>query len=138
MATAEPLKTVKLTLDAGQARVDKVGQALGPHGVNIVAFVQAYNEATQHQRGLKVPVEVTTTPVPAPVLAAVDAVAESPAEQPAQGRDDGGMEMFGVNPTLVRLLFAHCGSTVVAAVPDDMAGSEWESYTYVIRREATI
>lgn len=56
---AEPQKKLKIELDAGQARVDKVGQALGPHGVNIVAFVSAYNEATRDQRGLRVPVEVT-------------------------------------------------------------------------------
>ncbi|MBB5895239.1 methyltransferase domain-containing protein [Kutzneria kofuensis] len=85
---------------------------------------------------VRVPVEVVAAPVAAPVVVAP--TEESPAEPPAQGRDDGGMEMFGMDQNLVRLLFAHCGSDVVAAVPDDMAGSEWESYTYVIRRGATI
>ncbi len=85
---------------------------------------------------VRVPVEVTSAPV---TVAETPVVAtETPAEAPAQGREDGGMEMFGVDPTLVRLLFTHCGSDVVEAVPDDMAGSEWESYTYVIRRGATI
>lgn len=59
MAAKDTLTRVKIELDAGQARVDKVGQALGPHGVNIVAFVAAYNDATKAQRGLRVPVEVT-------------------------------------------------------------------------------
>lgn len=62
MATNDTLKTVKLELDAGQARVDKVGQALGPHGVNIVRFCEAYNAATRDQRGLRVPVLVTIRP----------------------------------------------------------------------------
>lgn len=62
MATNDSLRTVKLELDAGQARVDKVGQALGPHGVNIVKFCEAYNLATQDQRGLRVPVLVTIRP----------------------------------------------------------------------------
>ena len=84
---------------------------------------------------VRVPVDV----VPAVVVETPAAVADVPAvTEPAQGRDDGGMEMFGVDPTLVRLLFAHCGSDVVEAVPDDMAGGEWESYTYIIRRGATL
>lgn len=62
MVAPQPSRKVKIELDAGQARVDKVGQALGPHGVNIVAVVQAYNEATRSQGGLRVPVEVTIHP----------------------------------------------------------------------------
>jgi hypothetical protein len=74
-----------------------------------------------------------------------DAVAEVPALSPPKelvvdpkpaprGRDDGGMEMFGMDSNLVRLLFTHCGSEIVNIVPDDMAGAEWESFTYIIRR----
>jgi SAM-dependent methyltransferase len=85
---------------------------------------------------VQVPVDVTAAPVAAPVVEAAPAAAEPAA--PAQGRDDGGMEMFGMDQQLVRLLFAHCGSDVVAAVPDDMAGSEWESFTYVVRRGQTL
>jgi SAM-dependent methyltransferase len=81
---------------------------------------------------VRVPVSVVAAPV-APV-----ATVEAPAAPPTEGRDDGGMEMFGMDQHLVRLLFAHCGSEVLAAVPDDMSGSEWESFTYVIRRGATI
>jgi ribosomal protein L11 len=50
--------TVKLELEAGQASPGKVGQALGPHGINIMAFIAAYNAATA-QRGLVVPAVVT-------------------------------------------------------------------------------
>ena len=36
-----------------------VGTALGPHGVNIMEFCKAYNAATESQRGMVVPVEIT-------------------------------------------------------------------------------
>lgn len=44
------------------------------------------------------------------------------------------MEMHGLHTNLVQSLFAHCGSKVLAAVPDTLAGPEWESFTYVVRR----
>lgn len=89
-----------------------------------------------------------STPVRTPVTVTTDAVADMPAlaapqeveVQPrpaARGRSDGGMEMFGMDVNLVRLLFTHCGSEIVNIVPDDMAGSEWESFTYVVRRGET-
>ncbi len=81
-----------------------------------------------------------------PVRAAVDVVPDEvavPARGPRQeieprpaprGRDDCGMAMYGMDPRLVRLAFAHCGSSVVHTVADTMAGDEWESVTYVVRR----
>jgi large subunit ribosomal protein L11 len=51
--------TVRLQLEAGQASPGKAGQALGPHGINLMAFVGAYNAASAAQRGLVVPVVVT-------------------------------------------------------------------------------
>ena len=51
---------LKLQLAAGKATAaSPVGPALGPHGVNIGAFVKEYNERTAHQSGSVVPVEVT-------------------------------------------------------------------------------
>jgi hypothetical protein len=44
------------------------------------------------------------------------------------------MEMNGMPRTLVEAVFTHCGSEVVAAIPDDLAGPEWESFTYLVRR----
>lgn len=51
---------VKIALQAGAATpAPPVGTALGPHGVNMMEFVKAYNAATESQRGNVVPVEIT-------------------------------------------------------------------------------
>jgi large subunit ribosomal protein L11 len=52
--------TLKLQLPAGQATpAPPVGTALGPHGVNLMDFVKAYNDTTSGQRGQIVPVEIS-------------------------------------------------------------------------------
>ena len=52
--------TLKLQLPAGQATpAPPVGTALGPHGVNLMDFVKAYNDATSTQRGQIIPVEIS-------------------------------------------------------------------------------
>jgi large subunit ribosomal protein L11 len=49
-----------LQLPAGQATpAPPVGTALGPHGVNLMDFVKAYNDATSSQRGQIIPVEIS-------------------------------------------------------------------------------
>ncbi|HEX9824718.1 MAG TPA: 50S ribosomal protein L11 [Actinomycetota bacterium] len=54
------LANVKLQIRAGQATpAPPVGTALGQHGVNIMEFCKAYNEATQAQMGQVIPVELT-------------------------------------------------------------------------------
>ncbi len=51
---------LKLQIPAGQASpAPPVGPALGQHGVNIMDFVKAYNDATSSQAGTIVPVEIT-------------------------------------------------------------------------------
>ncbi len=51
---------IKLQCEAGKASpAPPVGPALGQHGVNIMAFVKQYNEATAKQAGLIIPVEIT-------------------------------------------------------------------------------
>jgi len=51
---------VKMQLPAGQATpAPPVGTALGPHGVNLMDFVKAYNDATVNNRGQIVPVEIS-------------------------------------------------------------------------------
>ncbi len=58
---AKKLKAiVKLQLNAGKANpAPPVGTALGPHGVNIMAFCKEYNARTQAQMGQVIPVEIT-------------------------------------------------------------------------------
>ncbi len=51
---------VKLQIPAGQASpAPPVGTALGPHGVNIMQFVQAFNAQTASQQGMIIPVVMT-------------------------------------------------------------------------------
>lgn len=51
---------VKIAIPAGQATpAPPVGTALGPHGVNIMEFVKAYNAQTEAQRGTVIPAEIT-------------------------------------------------------------------------------
>lgn len=58
---AKKIKTIlKLNLQAGKANpAPPVGTALGPHGVNIMDFVNKYNEATKDKMGQVIPAEVT-------------------------------------------------------------------------------
>jgi large subunit ribosomal protein L11 len=51
---------VKLQIPAGRANpAPPVGTALGPQGINIMAFCKEYNARTQSQDGVILPVEVT-------------------------------------------------------------------------------
>ena len=51
---------IKLQIPAGQANpAPPVGTALGPRGVNIMAFCKEYNERTANQVGMVIPAEIT-------------------------------------------------------------------------------
>ena len=51
---------VGLQLQAGKATpAPPVGPALGPYSLNIMAFCREYNERTQSQAGMVIPVEIT-------------------------------------------------------------------------------
>lgn len=51
---------VRIQIVAGQATpAPPVGTALGPHGLNIMDFCKAYNAATESQRGMVIPAEIT-------------------------------------------------------------------------------
>lgn len=51
---------IKVQIPAGQATpAPPVGTALGPHGVNIGQFVQAFNDRTRELNGTVVPVVIT-------------------------------------------------------------------------------
>ena len=60
MGRKKLMTVLKLQIPAGQASpAPPVGPALGQHGVNIMDFVKAYNEATGSQAGTIVPVEIS-------------------------------------------------------------------------------
>lgn len=58
---AKKIKIIlKLNLPAGSANpAPPVGPALGQHGVNIMEFVNQYNEVTKDKRGQVIPAEIT-------------------------------------------------------------------------------
>jgi large subunit ribosomal protein L11 len=60
MAKKKLAATVRIQIQAGQATpAPPVGTALGPHGINIMDFCKAYNAATENQRGLVIPAEIS-------------------------------------------------------------------------------
>ncbi len=60
MGRKKLVTTLKMQLPAGQATpAPPVGTVLGPHGVNLMDFVKAYNEATANNRGQIIPVEIS-------------------------------------------------------------------------------
>jgi large subunit ribosomal protein L11 len=60
MADKEITGLIKLQIKAGEANpAPPIGPALGSHGVNIMDFCKAYNDATSEMRGQVVPVEIT-------------------------------------------------------------------------------
>lgn len=60
MGRKKLMTMLKLQIPAGQASpAPPVGPALGQHGVNIMDFVQAYNNATSSQVGTIIPVEIS-------------------------------------------------------------------------------
>ena len=51
---------IKLQVPAGQANPSPpIGPALGQHGVNIMEFCRVFNEKTQGQEGMIIPVVIT-------------------------------------------------------------------------------
>ena len=93
MAKRRVAAVVKIQIEAGAATpAPPVGTALGPHGINIMDFCKMYNAATESQRGMVVPAEIsifedrsftfiTKTP-PTPVLLRQAAGVEKGADNP--------------------------------------------------------
>jgi large subunit ribosomal protein L11 len=84
MAKKKVAAVVRIQIGAGAATpAPPVGTALGPHGINIMDFCKQYNAATESQRGMVVPAEITifedrsftfitkTPPTPRLILAAI-------------------------------------------------------------------
>ena len=60
MGTKKVAAIVRIQIQAGQATpAPPVGTALGPHGIAIMDFCKAYNAATENQRGMVIPAEIT-------------------------------------------------------------------------------
>jgi large subunit ribosomal protein L11 len=60
MAKKKLAAIVKIQIQAGAATpAPPVGTALGPHGINIMDFCKAYNAATENQRGMVIPAEIS-------------------------------------------------------------------------------
>ena len=56
---AKKIKTkVKIQVTAGGLEPSKIGQALGPQGINLQQFMQQVNEATKDMAGQVIPVEI--------------------------------------------------------------------------------
>jgi large subunit ribosomal protein L11 len=88
---------VKLQIPAGQATpAPPVGTALGPQGVNIMAFVKEFNARTAKEAGTILPVEITifsdksftfvTKTPPAAVLLKKEAGVEKGSGQPNRNK----------------------------------------------------
>ena len=88
---------VKLQIPAGQATpAPPVGTALGPQGINIMAFVKEFNSRTQKDNGTILPVEITifsdksftfiTKTPPAAVLLKKEAGIEKGSGQPNRNK----------------------------------------------------
>lgn len=83
--------------------------------------------ATDDESGLRVLVQIVDQNNDQENLSSQTSKIGTPAE------DDDEMDMFGIEPTLVSMIFGHLGGSVLEAVPNDMAGEEWDSLTYYIR-----
>jgi large subunit ribosomal protein L11 len=60
MAAKKIVKQIKLQVAAGKATpAPPVGPALGQAGLNIMEFCKQFNEKTQSQAGIKIPVVIT-------------------------------------------------------------------------------
>jgi large subunit ribosomal protein L11 len=60
MAGKKVTSLIKLQIEAGKANpAPPLGPALGSHGVNIMDFCKAYNDATKDKMGQVIPVEIS-------------------------------------------------------------------------------
>jgi len=103
-----------------------VGTALGPHGINIMDFCKAYNAATENQRGMVIPAEisifedraftfVTKTP-PTPFLLRQAAGIEKGASNPRT-------DTAGPATITARRLVGTANSSSCSAAPDPRGAS---------------
>jgi large subunit ribosomal protein L11 len=112
-------RVVTVHVAAGEASPSAVAKDLGPHGINIMQFCQAYNAVTASHRGFVVPARVTVfedrsftlearTPTTASLLrkmAGIDRGSQRPNGRPeawisgAQLREIAGIKLPDLNTT---------------------------------------
>jgi large subunit ribosomal protein L11 len=77
---------IGLQIPAGKATpAPPIGPALGPYSLNIMDFCKQYNERTQSQAGMIIPVEITKTP-PASFLIKQALKIESGSKEPNRNK----------------------------------------------------
>ena len=82
---------VKLQIPAGRANpAPPVGTALGPQGINIMAFCKEFNARTQSQDGIILPVEVTIFSDKSFTFITKTPAGGDPAEEGSRGREGLG------------------------------------------------
>lgn len=60
MAKKKVIAEVKLQVTGGMATpAPPIGPTLSPHGINLMQFVQQFNERTKEMKGIRVPVVIT-------------------------------------------------------------------------------
>lgn len=79
-------------------------------------------------------VAVTVTPPEPAAAESGESALSAPSVVVADESDPSGIEMHGLHIDLVRSLLAHCDCAVLDAIPDTLAGEEWESFVYLVQR----
>lgn len=83
---------------------------------------------------LRLPVEVSGAAAAAASVPSVEEpVAAEPAAAPTLIEASDQFDMNFLPQELVEGVFAHCGSEVLSAEPDDLAGGDWDSRSYLVR-----
>jgi SAM-dependent methyltransferase len=94
---------------------------------NVTWWNDAGSEVTR--RRIEIDEKASVPAAPAPDVATDDAL-----QRNGETEDPGdSIEMHGLHVDFVKSLLEHCGAELVLAEEDDAAGSEWVSYTYVIK-----
>jgi len=132
MAKKKIAAIVKIQIPAGQATpAPPVGTALGPHGINIMDFCKAYNTATENQRGMVIPAEisifedrsftfVTKTP-PTPVLLREAAGIDKGSQTP--GRSSSGKVTASQISDIAKIKLPDLNANDLEAAEKQVAGT---------------
>lgn len=112
----------------------ELGNTLGPGAsVELVVVVTAPEEPGDYRLGVDMLQEsVAWWSEPGPAAETTVRVTPDAAEEPGGEPGSGDIEMHSLPERLVQAFFEHCGGRVIAAEPDELAGGDWDSRTYLI------